>query len=85
MSIALLGQSAKVEEKPYSRLQELKIKFILPAQLPLQMLLGDNLAGHQTPRELVLSLCDQGILPVYAPLSGSWLNMAESMQRILAR
>ena len=25
----------------------------------------------------------RGILPLYTPLSGSWLNMAESVQRIL--
>jgi hypothetical protein len=26
-----------------------------------------------------------GIMPLYTPLSGSWLNMAESIQRILKR
>jgi len=64
----------------------LKVKFTLPAQLPpLRMLLvWDNLVGHQTP-ELMLWLCEHGILPLYTPLSGSWLNMAESMQRILKR
>lgn len=64
----------------------LKVKFTLPAQLPpLRLLLvWDNLIGHQTP-ELMLWLCDHGILPLYTPLSGSWLNMAESMQRILKR
>lgn len=61
-------------------------QFTLPCQLPpLRMLLvWDNLAGHQTP-ELMVWLCEQGILPLYTPLSGSWLNMAESMQRILTR
>lgn len=64
----------------------LTVKFTLPAQLPpLRVLLvWDNLAGHQTP-ELMVWLCEQGILPLYTPLSGSWLNMAESMQRILKR
>lgn len=64
----------------------LTVKFTLPAQLPpLRMLLvWDNLIGHQTP-ELMLWLCEQGILPLYTPLSGSWLNMAESIQRILKR
>jgi hypothetical protein len=64
----------------------LKTKFTLPDQLPsLRMLLvWDNLAGHQTP-EMLLWLCEHGILPLYTPLSGSWLNMAESMQRILER
>lgn len=64
----------------------LTLKFTLPERLPpLRMLLvWDNLIGHQTP-ELMLWLCDHGILPLYTPLSGSWLNMAESMQRILKR
>jgi hypothetical protein len=54
--------------------EEFEVKFTLPAQLPpLRMLLvWDNLAGHQTP-ELVIWLCKQGILPLYTPLSGSWL------------
>ncbi|BAY59207.1 hypothetical protein NIES2135_60840 (plasmid) [Leptolyngbya boryana NIES-2135] len=64
----------------------LTIKFTLPTQLPpLRLLLvWDNLIGHRTP-ELMLWLCEQGILPLYTPLSGSWLNMAESIQRILKR
>jgi hypothetical protein len=50
---------------------------------PLRMLLVlDNLAGHKTP-ELVQWLCAHGILPLYTPLGGSWLNMTESIQRIL--
>jgi hypothetical protein len=52
---------------------------------PLRMLLiWDNLVGHKTP-ELVLWLFRHGIMPLYTPLSGSWLNMAESIQRILKR
>lgn len=60
--------------------------FTLPKQLPpLRMLLvWDNLIGHQTP-ELMVWLCEHGVLPLYTPLSGSWLNMAESIQRILKR
>ena len=60
--------------------------FSLPAELPpLRLLLvWDNLAGHRTP-ELVLRLCARGVMPLYTPLGGSWLNMAESVQRILAR
>ncbi|THF70313.1 hypothetical protein E7T06_07510, partial [Deinococcus sp. Arct2-2] len=27
----------------------------------------------------------QGIMPLYTPVAGSWLNMAESIQRILVR
>lgn len=56
----------------------------LPKDLPaLRMLLiWDNLRGHYTP-EMVLWLFEHGIMPLYTPLGGSWLNMAESMQRIL--
>lgn len=58
----------------------------LPAELPpLQVLLVlDNLAGHKTP-ELVCWLFDHGIMPLYTPVGGSWLNMAESIQRVLKR
>jgi hypothetical protein len=50
---------------------------------PLRILLvWDNLAGHLTP-DLVIWLFQHGVMPLYTPLSGSWLNMAESMQRIM--
>ena len=50
---------------------------------PLRLLLvWDNLAGH-TSWGLVQWLFAHGILPLYTPLSGSWLNMAESVQRII--
>lgn len=64
----------------------LAVKPTLPAELPpLRVLLVlDNLAGHKTP-EFVLWLFAQGIMPVYTPVGGSWLNMAESIQRILKR
>jgi len=52
---------------------------------PLRLILvWDNLAGHYTP-ELIRWLCAHGVLPLYTPLSGSWLNMAESVQRIIIR
>lgn len=52
---------------------------------PLRLILvWDNLAGHLTP-ELVIWLYHHGVLPLYTPLSGSWLNLAESLQRILVR
>ena len=56
----------------------------LPAVVPpLRLLLVlDNLAGHLTPA-LVLWLFAHGVMPLYTPLSGSWLNMAESLQRII--
>ncbi len=50
---------------------------------PLRLILvWDNLAGHLTP-DLVVWLFQQGVLPLYTPRSGSWLNMAESVQRII--
>jgi hypothetical protein len=33
----------------------------------------------------VLWLVAHGVMPLYTPLGGSWLNMAESIQRILIR
>ena len=66
--------------------QGLTSTFTLPDRLPpLRMLLVlDNLSGHKTPA-LVLWLVEHGVMPLYTPLSGSWLNMAESIQRILVR
>jgi hypothetical protein len=48
------------------------------------LLVWDNLAGHCS-WEMEQWLLNAGILPLYTPLSGSWLNMAESVQRILVR
>ena len=64
----------------------LRVQITLPDELPrLRLLLvWDNLAGHHTPA-LVLWLFSQGVMVLYTPLSGSWLNMAESLQRILVR
>jgi hypothetical protein len=64
----------------------LKVRITLPEDLPpLRLLLvWDNLAGHHTP-ELILWLFARGVMVLYTPLSGSWLNMAESIQRILGR
>jgi hypothetical protein len=61
-------------------------RITLSEQLPsLRMLLiWDNLQGHRTP-EMVLWLFEHGVMPLYTPLGGSWLNMAESIQRILIR
>jgi hypothetical protein len=60
--------------------------FTLPDELPplRALLVWDNLAGHKTP-EMVNWLCAQGVMPLYTPLGGSWLNMAESIQRIVVR
>jgi hypothetical protein len=58
----------------------------LPEVLPplRSLLVWDNLAGHKTPA-LVDWLVERGVLPLYTPLGGSWLNMAESIQRIVVR
>ena len=64
----------------------LTLPITLPEQLPaLRVLLVlDNLAGHKTPA-FVLWLFAHGVMPLYTPVSGSWLNMAESIQRVLKR
>ena len=50
---------------------------------PLRLILiWDNLAGHLS-WAIVDWLFQHGILPLDTPLSGSWLNMAESVQRII--
>jgi hypothetical protein len=66
--------------------QDLIVKFTLPTVLPRlrALLVMDNLAGHKTP-SLMLWLVAHGVMPVFTPLGGSWLNMAESIQRIIVR
>lgn len=50
---------------------------------PLRLILiWDDLAGHLSC-SIVEWLFRHGVMPLYTPLSGSWLNMAESVQRIL--
>jgi hypothetical protein len=76
-----------VPRRSWERWQEgLTIKPTLLAELPpLRMLLVlDNLAGHKTPA-FVCWLFAHGIMPLYTPVGGSWLNMAESIQRVLKR
>jgi len=52
---------------------------------PLRLILvWDNLAGHLS-WPIVDWLFQHGVMPLYTPLSGSWLNMAESVQRIISR
>jgi hypothetical protein len=62
----------------------LSVKVTLPEELPpLRMLVvWDNLIGHKSP-QLLLWMFAQGIMVLYTPLGGSWLNMTESIQRIL--
>jgi hypothetical protein len=79
--------TAQASREAWQRWQGgLRVKPTLPDVLPplRALLVLDNLTGHKTP-EFVLWLFAQGIMPLYTPLSGSWLNMAESIQRILKR
>ncbi len=79
--------SPEEHRRRWERWQEgLTVRITLPHELPpLRMLLIlDNLSGHYTA-DLVLWLFAHGIMPLYTPLGGSWLNMAESIQRILKR
>ena len=64
----------------------LTIPFTLPEDLPpLRLLLvWDNLTGHKTP-DRVLWLCAQDVMPLDTPVGGSWLNRAESIERVLKR
>ena len=85
LPVSAVSPDAAVTRRAWEAWQGgLKERFTLPADLPpLRMLLvWDNLAGHKTA-EMVVWLCQQGIMPPYTPLGGSWLNMAESIQRIL--
>ena len=71
----------------WERWQEgLTVRISLPADLPPRrmLLVLDNLTGHHTV-DFVLWLFAHGVMPLYTPLGGSWLNMAESIQRILKR
>lgn len=58
----------------------------LPKDLPplRALLIWDNLSGHKTV-SMVEWLIQNGIMPLYTPLGGSWLNMSESIQRVLKR
>jgi len=79
--------SVAENRRRWERWQEgLTVRITLPEVLPpLRLLLVlDNLTGHLTA-SFVLWLFAHGIMPLYTPLSGSWLNMAESIQRILTR
>jgi DDE superfamily endonuclease len=44
----------------------------------------DNLKGHHTPA-FVDWCIERGILLLYTPIAGSWLNLAEPLQRIVVR
>ena len=66
--------------------EDLEFPITLPKELPRLrvLLIMDNLAGHHS-RDFVLWMFEHGIMPLYTPVGGSWLNMAESIQGILKR
>ena len=49
-----------------------------------RLLVLANLVGHLSA-SLGCWMFDHGIMPLYTPVGGSWLNMAESVQRLLKR
>jgi hypothetical protein len=79
--------TAQASRQEWERWQQgLSVKPTLAAELPplRVLLILDNLSGHKTPA-FVLWLFAHGVMPVYTPVSGSWLNLAESIQRVLKR
>ena len=55
-----------------------------PAVAVALLLILDNLQGHHT-KAFVAWCLERGIALLYTPVGGSWLNMAEAIQRILVR
>ena len=52
---------------------------------PLRLIpIWDDPAG-QLSWSIVRWLFQHGVMPLYTPISGSWLNLAESIQRIVVR
>jgi hypothetical protein len=62
------------------------VPLTLPRELPppRMLLVLNNPAGHQTPGR-VLWIFANGIMPLYTPLAGSWLNLCELVRRIVKR
>lgn len=86
LPVAAIQDSALTHQRWQAWQAGLSVKFTLPEVLPplRALLVLDNLTGHKTPA-FVLWLVAHGVMPLYTPLSGSWLNMAESIQRIIVR
>lgn len=88
--LALLPQPSPAQDAEANRAvweswrAGLTVKPTLCADLPpLRLLLVmDNLTGHKSAEWLVWCF-QHGVLPLYTPLGGSWLNRAESVERIL--
>jgi len=73
--------SPEENRRRWERWQDgLSVRITLPQELPpLRMLLvWDNLTGHYTVA-FVLWLLAHGVMPLFTPLAGSYLNMADSV------
>jgi hypothetical protein len=83
--LAELPEAPTTDSKPSTHAQWATWLGHVP-HLPLPrlrlLLVWDNLAGHLSS-SMVIWLFAHGVMPLYTPLSGSWLNMAESVQRIV--
>jgi len=80
-------ETQEARRKSWRKWQEgIKTPFTLLEELPAlkMVLILDNLAGHKTP-SFVVWLMEHGIMPLYTPIAGSWLNMTESLQSIIKR
>jgi DDE superfamily endonuclease len=83
---ALPAVTMPEEERPAATRWETWLGHVPRAPLPALrlILIWDNLAGHLS-WSIVQWLFQHGVMPLYTPIAGSWLNMAESVQRILVR
>jgi hypothetical protein len=66
---------------PVERIEQYTLN---PAPCVRMLLVLDNLTGHYT-KSFVGWCLEGGVALLYTPLGGSWLNMAESVQRIIIR
>jgi hypothetical protein len=66
--------------------RQLNVRITLPQSLPrLRMLLiMDSPSGHRT-LSFVLWLFAHGVMPLYTPIGGSWLNLTKPLQHILVQ
>jgi hypothetical protein len=89
MSAILAAMSPPDPAAPGRRVAEWEWRerslWVLEHLPPVRLLLvWDNLTGHQTP-EVLNWLVARGVWPLFTPLGGSWLNLAESVQRIVVQ
>ncbi len=84
MLATLPAVTASEEERPEAARWETWLGYTPRSPLPplRLILIWDNLAGHLS-WSIVQWLFQHGVMPLYTPLSGSWLNLAEALQRII--